>query len=119
MAYESNFEPALQVPVNFSVSDNKYEPTKAKYSKKISLFIPLETAVDFAQHILNVADKPENHAKGKVFDLRTGSREEVDGIYIYGNGNVSNFDEDDFGAYGTINPRKVVIETTNEEEVPF
>ena len=99
MAYQSNFEPAFQVPVNFTVSDNTYEPTKNKYSKKIGLFIPLETVLDFAQHVMNVADKPENHAKGKVFDMRTGEREEVQGIYIYGNGNVSKYDEDEFGAY--------------------
>ena len=82
MAYQSNFEPAFQVPVNFTVSDNTYEPTKHKYTKKIGLFIPLETVLDFAQHVMNVADKPENHAKGKVFDMRTGEREEVKGIYI-------------------------------------
>ena len=97
-------------------SDNKYEKTKAKYSKKIGLFIPLETVLDFAQHVMNVADKPENHAKGKVFDMRTGTREEVDGIYIYGNGNVSKYDEDEFGAYGTINPRKVEIEEEKPED---
>ena len=34
MAYQSNFEPAFQVPVNFTVSDNTYEPTKHKYTKK-------------------------------------------------------------------------------------
>ena len=39
MAYQSNFEPAFQVPVNFTVSDNTYEPTKHKYTKKIGLFM--------------------------------------------------------------------------------
>ena len=125
MAFNTPFEPAFNVPVNFSVSDNTYEPTKNKYSKKISLFIPLESVLDFAQHVMNVADKPENHAKGKVFDMRTGEREEVQGIYIYGNGNVSKYDEDEFGAYGTINPRKVVVveeespEDDNAEAFPF
>ena len=125
MAYQSNFEPAFQVPVNFTVSDNTYEPTKHKYTKKIGLFIPLETVLDFAQHVMNVADKPENHAKGKVFDMRTGEREEVQGIYIYGNGNGSKYDEDEFGSYGTINPRKVVVEVEespeddNREASPF
>ena len=125
MAYQSNFEPAFELPVNFTVSDNTYEPTKNKYTKKIGLFIPLETVLDFAQHVMNVADKPENHAKGKVFDMRTGEREEVQGIYIYGNGNVSKYDEDEFGAYGTINPRKEAPpkppseQTVDVEESPF
>jgi hypothetical protein len=56
--------------------------------------------------------------------MRTGEREEVQGIYIYGNGNVSKYDEDEFGAYGTINPRKVVVEIEESpeevsEESPF
>ena len=110
MAYEP-FEPALPIPVNFSVQDNKYEG-KEKYPKKLRLFIPLESATEFVTHIMNMVEQKKYHKTGKVYDMRTGEREEVEGIYIYGNGKVGTFDSDEYGAYGTINPKKVKLEAS-------
>lgn len=120
MAFNTPFEPALSLPVNFSVSDNKFPDTKEKYPKRIRLFIPLETVLDLSNLCMNLADNPENHAKGKVYDMRDGTQKEVDGIMLYGNGKIGSYDEDEYGAYGTINPRKVEAKTDEESsEVPF
>ncbi len=97
MAYEP-FEPALPIPVNFSVQDNKYEG-KEKYPKKLRLFVPLESAPEFVTHVMNMVEQKKYHKTGKVYDMRTGEREEVEGIYIYGNGKVGTFDSDEYGAY--------------------
>jgi len=119
MAFNTPFEPAFNVPVNFSVQDNKYPDSKEKYPKRIRLFIPLESVLDVSNHCMNLADNPENHAKGKVYDMRDGTSKEVDGIYLYGNGKIGSFDEDEFGAFGTINPRKIEAKQEDEEEAPF
>ena len=119
MAFTTHFELAFNVPVNFSVQDNKYPDSKEKYPKRIRLFIPLESVLDVSNHCMNLADNPENHAKGKVYDMRDGTSKEVDGIYLYGNGKIGSFDEDEFGAFGTINPRKIEAKQEDEEEAPF
>jgi hypothetical protein len=52
--------------------------------------------------------------------MRDGTSKEVDGIMLYGNGKIGSYDEDEYGAYGTINPRKVEAKTDEESsEVPF
>ena len=85
---------------------------KKNTQKKLRLFIPLESILDFSNHIMNMADQAKYHKDGKVWDMRTNSNEQVKGIYIYGNGKVGTFDEDEHGAYGTINPKKVKIEAS-------
>ena len=120
MAFNTPFEPALSLPVNFSVSDNKFPDSKEKYPKRIRLFIPLETVLDLSNLCMNLADNPENHAKGKVYDMRDGTSKEVDGIMLYGNGKIGSYDEDEYGAYGTINPLKLEAKTDEDSsEVPF
>ena len=59
-----------------------------------------------------MVEQKKYHKTGKVYDMRTGEREEVEGIYIYGNGKVGTFDSDEYGAYGTINPKKVKLEAS-------
>ena len=109
MAYQE-FDPALTLPVNFTVRDNPFENSKQKYPKQMRLFIPLSSIDEFCNHIKAVAKmKIET---GKVYDMRTNEKEEVEGIYIYGNGKVGTFDSDEYGAYGTINPKKVKLEAS-------
>ena len=75
MAYEP-FEPALPIPVNFSVQDNKYEG-KEKYQKKLRLFVPLESAPDFVSHVMNMVEQKKYHKTGKVYDMRTGDKSKL------------------------------------------
>ena len=54
MAFEK-FDPALSLPVNFTVRDNPYENSKQKYPKQMRLFIPLSSIDEFCNHIKAVA----------------------------------------------------------------
>ena len=66
------------------------------------------------------------HKEGKVYNRESREQETVKGIYIYGDGWVGKFDDDDFGAFGSINPRKIKIEASettvdvqaNQSELP-
>ena len=51
-----------------------------------------------------MVEQKKYHKTGKVYDMRTGEREEVEGIYIYGNGKVGTFDSDEYGAYEHYKP---------------
>ena len=117
-----NFELALPLPVSFSVQDNKYD-NKDRFPKMAKFFIPLESAYDFAQHIMSLCDNEKYHKDGKVFDTNTGEQVETKGVVIWGKGKVGNYDEDGHGAYGSFNPVKAERKEKNlvpeTEEFPF
>ena len=48
MAYQE-FDPALTLPVNFTVRDNPFENSKQKYPKQMRLFIPLTSIDEFCK----------------------------------------------------------------------
>ena len=125
MAYEP-FEPGLAKPITFSVHDNKNENLKEKFPKTCRLFLPL-LSIDEAIEYLKAAKEHEKfHKEGKVYNRESREQETVKGIYIYGDGWVGKFDDDEFGAFGNINPRKIKIEASettvdvqaNQSELP-
>ena len=124
MPYSQKFEPALPLPLSFNVGDNPFD-SKDRFPKRCNLFIPIESVPDLLDHIMNLADKAEKHKDGTVYDLRDDQRKKVKGFYLSGNGKIGNYDEDEFGAYGTINPRKEAPpkppseQTIDVEESPF
>ena len=85
MAFQE-FVPALSLPVNFTVRDNPYENSKEKYPKQMRLFIPLTSIDEFCAHIKAAAEDENFKKLGRVYDMKTNSREEVEGIYLNGNG---------------------------------
>jgi len=114
-----SFELALPLPVSYSVQDNKFD-NKDKFPKMAKFFIPLESAYDFAQHIMSLCDNEKYHKDGKVFDMNAGEQIETKGVVIWGKGKVGNFDEDSYGAYGAFNPVKAEIkEVPKSDEIPF
>lgn len=94
----SDFKPALPKPVKWSTGENRYD-TAGKQPRSISLFIPRESAVAFANYIINSADDPERQKTGKIWDYEAKAEVEVEGFYINGKGR-----EGQSGDYGTINP---------------
>ena len=118
MAFEKKFDPALSLPVNFSVRDNPYENSKQKYPKQMRLFIPLTSIDEFCAHIKAAAADVDFQKPGKVYDMKTGENEEVLGIYLNGNGKKNKFEEDEDSCFGTINPRRIQTEE-DSEEIPF
>ena len=117
------FVPALTHPIRWQVQDNKYDPNGAN-PKRIVFKIPLESIPDFCAHLMNKADNPANHKNGKVYDYASKQEVEVVVIEISGKGKVSQFDEDGFGAWGTINPQKIDPPAPSpvdldDDEIPF
>ena len=101
------FEFALPLPINFSVGDNNFENSKQKYPRRIKLFVPLDSIDNFCNHLQAMKNNPDFHKEGKVFDMQEGTSHMVQGVNLWGNGKKNTFDqnEDDYGAYGTINPK--------------
>ena len=65
----ADFNPALSLPVTWQVKENTFDD-KDKNPKTLSLFVPVEVAQDFAQHLFNLADNAEKHRSGKVWDYK-------------------------------------------------
>ena len=101
------FEFAMPLPVNFTVGDNNFENSKQKYPRRIKLFIPLQSIDGFCNHLQAMKNNSELHKDGKVFDMQQGTQMEVKGVNLWGNGKKNTFDNDenDYGAFGTINPK--------------
>lgn len=95
----ADFKAALPRPIKWSTGENKYDTT-GKQPTSLSLFVPLESAAAFAQHIIEAADDAARHKAGKVWDYEAKAEVEVTGIYINGKGRDGNY-----GSYGTINPQ--------------
>ena len=117
------FEFALPLPINFSVGDNNFENSKQKYPRRIKLFVTLDSIDNFCNHLQAMKNNPDFHKEGKVFDMQEGTSHMAQGVNLWGNGKKNTFDqnEDDYGAYGTINPKmleeaKVMIEAKLNEQ---
>ena len=117
------FEFALPLPVNFTVGDNNFENSKQKYPRRIKLFVPLDSIDNFCNHLQAMKNNPDFHKEGKVFDMQEGTSHMAQGVNLWGNGKKNTFDqnEDDYGAFGTINPKmleeaKVMIEAKLNEQ---
>ena len=111
------FEFALPLPINFSVGDNNFENSKQKYPRRIKFFVPLDSIDNFCNHLQAMKNNPEFHKEGKVFDMQEGTSHMAQGVNLWGNGKKNTFDqnEDDYGAYGTINPKMLEeAKTLNE-----
>ena len=108
----NSFDLALSYPVSYSVQDNKYD-NNDKFPKMGKLTIPIESAYEFAQHIMSLCDNEKYHKDITVYDMNTNEKIPTKGVVIWGKGKVGNFDQDSYGAYGSFNPKKAEI-----KEVP-
>jgi hypothetical protein len=108
---QSDFQPALPVPVKWSTGDNRYD-SAGKQPRSLSLFVPLDSAYALAQHIINTADDSARHKTGKVWNYETKAEVEVQGFYINGKGRQGSD-----GDFGTINP--AAAQPVAGEALPF
>ena len=113
------FEFALPLPINFSVGDNNFENSKQKYPRRIKLFVPLDIIDNFCNHLQAMKNNPDFHKEGKVFDMQEGTSHMAQGVNLWGNGKKNTYDqnEDDYGAFGTINPKMLEEAKTLNEMV--
>lgn len=101
------FENALPLPINFTVGDNKYENSKDRFPRRFNIFVPLESIDALCSHFQALKEDQSRHKEGNVFDMRENTKVRVKGVYLSANGKKNTFDndEDDFGAFGSVNPR--------------
>jgi hypothetical protein len=69
---------------------------------------------------MSLCDNEKYHKDIKVFDMNTGENVETKGLVMWGKGKVGNYDEDQYGAYGSFNPVKAERkEEQTTDEIPF
>ena len=116
------FENALPLPINFTVGDNTYENSKDRFPRRFNIFVPLESIDALCSHFQALKEDQSKHKEGNVFDMRERTKIRVQGVYISANGKKNTFDndEEDYGAFGSVNPRMLPnakpINVPQEEE---
>ncbi len=96
---QQEFNPALPLPVKFTVNDGKFGP-------QLSLFIPTESVTHLMDHFQNLVNTKT--AGGSVYLGKEKGKEKgtvkTEGIYI----NAKALESDDGnGFFGQINPQKI------------
>ena len=101
------FENALPLPINFTVGDNKYENSRDRFPRRFNIFVPLESIDALCSHFQALKEDQSKHKEGNVFDMRERTKIRVQGVYISANGKKNTYDDDeeDYGAFGSVNPR--------------
>ena len=62
----------------------------------------------------------KDHKDITVYDMNTNEKIPTKGVVIWGKGKVGNYDEDQYGAYGSFNPVKAERkEEQTTDEIPF
>lgn len=99
--FDSPFEPALPRQLKWSVGENQFD-NDGRYPRSLSLFVPADSIVAFAEHLMALARMKEQHKTGKVYNYETQQDEKVPGIYLNAKGKSG-----EYGDFGSINPKKL------------
>ena len=92
---QQDFNPALPLPVKFTVQDGKF-------GNQLSLFIPTESVTHLMEHFQNLVNTKT--AGGTVYLGKQKGSVKTTGIYI----NAKALESDDGnGFFGQINPQKI------------
>ena len=92
---QQEFNPALPLPIKFTVQDGKF-------GNQLSLFIPTESVTHLMDHIQNLVNTKK--AGGSVYLGKPKGTVKTEGIYI----NAKALESDDVnGFFGQINPQKI------------
>ena len=91
----SQFNPALPLPLKFNVQDGKY-------GNQLSLFIPTESVTHLIEHMQNLVNTKT--AGGSVYLGEEKGTVKTTGIYFNAKAMES---KDGNGFYGQINPQKI------------
>ena len=107
----ADFNPAISRPIKWSVGDNKYDEN-GKAPRRLSLFIPEDSILEFAEYLKRLSTQTDKARAGKVWDYARSEEVEVSGFYVDGKGKNGQY-----GDYGTINP--VQIAAADSDSIPF
>jgi len=64
---------------------------------------------------MSLCDNEKYHKDIFVYDMNTNEKIPTKGVVIWGKGKVGNYDEDQYGAYGSFNPKKAEIKQIPQE----
>ncbi len=98
----SDFNPAFSKELKWNVGENTYAKRNpnSKFTKRLGLFIPLESIKELKEYIdAKVAD-PDSVKSTSIWNHETQNAEPVNGIWLSGNGMSG-----EYGDFGSINPR--------------
>ena len=101
-----DFNPALPLPIKWTISDDKFDPEK----QVLSLTIPVDSVTHLIDHLQNLVNTKASEKK--VYDFKQRKEIKTQCIQIY-----SKVMDGKYGPWGNINPQK--IESTVNEELPF
>ena len=100
-----DFNPALPLPIKWTINDDRFDPEK----QVLSLTIPVDSLTHLIDHLQNLVNTKAKDAY--VYDFSKKDTIKTQCIQIY-----SKVMDGKYGPWGNINPQK--IESVNEE-LPF
>ena len=101
----ADFNPALPLPIKWSIGDDRFNEGQ----QVLSLTIPVDSVTYFIDHLQNLVDQKAK--EGEVYDFNKKEKIKTQCIQIY-----SKAMDGQYGVFGNINPQK--LESVNEE-LPF
>ena len=103
---ENQFNPALPLPIKWSIGDDRFNEGQ----QVLSLTIPVDSVTHFIDHLQNLVDQKAKD--GEVYDFNKKEKVKTQCIQIY-----SKAMDGQFGVFANINPQK--LEREVNEELPF
>tara|TARA_R100000458_G_C8217807_1_gene203162 strand:+ start:408 stop:731 length:324 start_codon:yes stop_codon:yes gene_type:complete len=106
----SDFNPAFSKELKWNVGENTYAKSNPnnKFTKRLGLFIPLESIKELKEYIDSKVADPDSVKSTKIWNSETQNAEPVNGIWLSGNGMSG-----EYGDFGSINPPAL------EDDRPF
>ena len=101
-----DFNPALPLPIKWTINDDRFDPEKQVFS----LTIPVDSLTHLIDHLQNLVNTKAK--EGEVYDFAKKEKVKTQCVQIY-----SKAMDGAYGVFGNINPQK--IETGVNEELPF
>jgi hypothetical protein len=104
---QSAFVSALTHQLKWSVGENRFDTDGTK-PKQMSLFVTQESILEFASYLQRLAGESDKLKPGKVWDFENQKEIEVQGFYLNGKGQTSQF-----GDFGSINLQQIPGSSVN------
>ena len=103
---ENQFNPALPLPIKWSIGDDRFNEGQ----QVLSLTIPVDSVTYLIDHLQNLVDQKAKD--GEVYDFNKKEKVKTQCVQIY-----SKAMDGQFGLFGNINQQK--LEREVNEELPF
>ena len=101
------FNPALPLPIKWTINDDRFDPEK----QVLSLTIPVDCVPYLTEHLMNLTDQKSKDAD--VYDFNKKDTVKTKCVQIY-----SKVMEGKYGPWGNINPQKIE-NAPSTDDLPF